>query len=103
MDRTSDDEEASVKDRTSGEDEDSELSGISNAEDSELSETVATKTLIREEGLWVDRVGSTTSVCLLISHFSSSSSTTIPTGTDNMVGSHTWSARTSASSSRIDG
>lgn len=44
------------------------------------------------EGSWVGRVRSTTSVSQSISPSSSSSTINIPTGTDVVAGSHTWSA-----------
>lgn len=71
--------------------EDSILDVTGDNEDSELSWIRDDDTLIQEEGSGVGRVGSTTSVSQSISHFSSSSSTKIPTGAHNTAGSHTWS------------
>ncbi len=68
--------------------EDSILDVTGDNEDSELSWIRDDDTLIQEEGSGVGRVGSTTSVSQSISHFSSSSSTKIPTGAHNTDGSH---------------
>lgn len=50
----------------------------------------------------IGRVGSTVSVSQSISHPSVFSCTNIPTGTDVIAGSHTWSAGASGFSSGMD-
>lgn len=64
-------------------------------------------TLVQEEtsgkeGLWVGRVGSTTSKSQSIRLSSSTITTNISTGADSAAGSHTWSVGTSGLASRTD-
>lgn len=90
-----------MMDREGGDDNNSELDRTSGDERLELVRTSVDKeTLVQEgtngrEGLWVDRMGSITSISQSISHSSSSNTTNIPTVTDVVAGSQIWSAGTS--------